>query len=117
MARKRLRMLKPLISTMDHRTVRPRDVPPAAFYQSREWRQLVDRLMVERFGSRANARCEDPGCETPSRVGIRVYGDHIWELKDGGPPLDPSNIVFRCGSCHGHKTHFERSIRGDRVGG
>jgi 5-methylcytosine-specific restriction enzyme A len=35
---------------------------------------------------------------------VRIFGDHIIELKDGGAPLDPSNIMLLCPTCHARKT-------------
>src|SRR5260370_1112521 len=81
------------------------------FYLSPEWRGMVDQIIVERFGSRERARCEDPECKQPQRRGIRVFGDHIKELKDGGAPLDKRNVLCRCGSCHSRKTLASRLVR------
>ena len=39
-------------------------------------------------------------CEECDRAQCRIYGDHIRELKDGGAPLDPANVLLRCRSCH-----------------
>lgn len=33
------------------------------------------------------------------RAGMRVFGDHVVELQDGGAPLDKTNVMLRCGSC------------------
>lgn len=82
-----------------------------SFYLSPEWRSLMDSIVVERFGSRERVRCEDPECKTPHRRGIRIFGDHIKELKDGGAPLDKRNVLCRCGSCHSRKTAAERLKR------
>jgi len=30
---------------------------------------------------------------------MRVFGDHMVELQDGGAPLDKTNVMLRCGSC------------------
>lgn len=90
---------------------------PAPFYLSAEWRTLMTAIISERFGSRANARCEDPECRTPHRRGIRIFGDHVVELRDGGAPLDRRNILCRCGSCHARKTATARAQRyGEGVG-
>ncbi|MDL2172036.1 HNH endonuclease [Asaia sp. HumB] len=32
-------------------------------------------------------------------------------MKDGGGPLDPSNVRLLCGSCHSAKTARVRAIR------
>lgn len=82
-----------------------------SFYLSPEWRALMDGIIVQRFGDRAHARCEDPDCRTKYRIGIRVFGDHIVERKDGGALLDPRNVLCRCGACHSRKTAAERAQR------
>ncbi|MER8941342.1 HNH endonuclease [Mesorhizobium sp. M0915] len=81
------------------------------FYLTPAWRALVDDLMQHRFGGRDKAQCEDRECRQPHRRGIRLFGDHIVERKDGGTELDPANVMFRCGSCHTRKTAVERSRR------
>jgi hypothetical protein len=84
---------------------RPRTTEP--FYSSPEWRALVRDLIATR-----GRRCEDPQCTTPNRgADQRIYGDHIHELKDGGAPLDPSNVMLRCAPCHGRKTAQEAAKR------
>ncbi len=42
---------------------------------------------------------------------MRVFGDHVRELKDGGALLDPRNVLLRCGSCHTIKSNAERAKR------
>ena len=81
------------------------------FYLSKEWRDLIDSIIVERFGHRSNARCEDLECKAPHRRGIRVFGDHTIEIKDGGPRLDRRYILCRCGSCHTRVTAERRRQR------
>jgi 5-methylcytosine-specific restriction enzyme A len=88
----------------------------APFYLSPEWRALMDQIIIERFGDRAHARCQDPECKTPHRTGIRIFGDHIKERKDGGALLDKRNILCRCGACHTRKTGEERAARYHRGG-
>ena len=76
-------------------------------YNSSEWRALMDAII------RARGRiCEDPDHDpdTP-RKGVRIFGDHIQELRDGGAMLDARNIMLRCGSCHSRKTAAERAKR------
>src|SRR5437016_3170907 len=70
------------------------------FYGSAEWQQLMARIIKQR-----GRRCEDPEHDpaTP-RVGVRIYGDHIVERRDGGADLDQRNILLRCASCHTRKT-------------
>lgn len=91
---------------LDTRSAQPVVKTTNRFYLSREWRALVAGIVRER-----GARCEDPECRFPNRTGVRVFGDHIIELQDGGAPLDRSNIMLRCGSCHSRKTNVERARR------
>jgi 5-methylcytosine-specific restriction protein A len=85
--------------------------PPAKvgdpFYDSQEWRILVARLIAVR-----GRRCEKCG-RTRDAEGrsIRVYADHITELRDGGSLLDPAGIQLLCALCHGSKTQAERVKR------
>lgn len=74
------------------------------FYRTPEWRELVARIKRER----------GPGC---ARCGSthRVIGDHVIELKDGGAPLDPSNIELLCIAHHNAKT--AAAARARRTGG
>ena len=71
-----------------------------AFYQSKEWRALVARIKRER-----GCYCQRCGSTH------RVIGDHIVELRDGGAPLDPSNIELLCQEHHNGKTAEARSRR------
>lgn len=71
-----------------------------SFYLSPEWRTLVAEIKRERGGW-----CEECGSKH------RVMGDHIKELKDGGEPLDKTNVKLRCIRCHNRKTHSERGKR------
>ena len=97
--------------------VRQAEKKAERFYLSSEWRAFMDTLIVERFGSRAQARCQDPECSQPWRRGIRVFGDHIREVRDDGALLDKRNVLCRCGSCHTRKTAAERARRYQGEGG
>lgn len=73
-----------------------------------EWDRFVLALVAERGRI----------CEVVEHVGARVltilqvvYGDHIIELRDGGPKLDPCNVQLSCAKCHGKKTYRERQRR------
>jgi 5-methylcytosine-specific restriction protein A len=81
------------------------------FYTSPAWRSFVERLKVARFGSVEAARCEDTACREPGAIGVKVFADHCVELKDGGAPLHPGNILFRCFSCHSRVTAERRARR------
>jgi len=76
------------------------------FYDTPEWRDLVALIKAVR-----GRRCEDPNCKTPHGPWVRIYGDHIIELSDGGEPLDENNVMLRCAPCHGIKTARERGRR------
>ncbi len=102
----RLAMLRTRTMVLDTRSAKPAAKTTNPFYLSPEWRALVAEIIRER-----GARCEDPACRFPGRTGIRVFGDHIVELADGGAPLDKTNVMLRCGSCHTHKTNAERARR------
>jgi 5-methylcytosine-specific restriction enzyme A len=90
---------------------RPKIEPPpklvVPFYRQPEWREFSAGML------RARGRmCYDP--EHPAGVprhGHRIFCDHITELKDGGAPFDPKNILLRCSSCHVLKTNRERARR------
>lgn len=102
-----LRNLAPSIATLDTRSALPAPKVADPFYSSREWRQLIARLIEQR-----GRYCEDTGHDpTRPRGGMRLFGDHIRELKDGGAKLDPANILLRCGACHTRKTIAERARR------
>jgi hypothetical protein len=102
----RLSMLGNRTAVLDTRSAKPAPKRADPFYQSPEWRALVAEIIRER-----GARCEDRACRFPKRTGNRVFGDHILELKDGGAPLDKTNVMLRCGSCHTRKTNVERARR------
>ncbi len=113
MLRARQHKLRPSTSVK----IRPAAKQTDPFYLSPEWRSFVDRLIEQRFGSKAVARCEDVACQQPNRWGIRVFADHVHEIRDGGDRLDARNILFRCGACHSRKTAAERGRRCKGEGG
>lgn len=79
-------------------------VPPKAadsIYATPEYRQWAQAVKA-----RAGFMCEDCG-----RSGVRLFADHVIELKDGGAPFDPANGRCRCGSCHSLKTAAEKRRR------
>jgi len=85
-------------------------LPPkqaAPFYLSTEWRSLITMIKKQRGN-----KCHDPNHppDVPRWKG-RIYGDHVVELKDGGPPLDSRNVMLRCHACHARKTMQQRTQR------
>jgi len=70
------------------------------FYLSKEWKALIAKLIRQR-----GRRCEDTEHDpSKPRDGVRIFGDHVQEIKDGGALLDPVNIMLRCSFCHARKT-------------
>jgi 5-methylcytosine-specific restriction protein A len=104
--RARLKMLKPSIPTLDLRVAQPMPPPPKRtdpFYSSGAW-QAFRKLIINERG----AECEIPTCR---QSGVKLYVDHRVELRDGGAPLDRSNVQVVCATCHGAKTAYERARR------
>jgi DNA-binding CsgD family transcriptional regulator len=101
----RLGSLPPRVGSLEGRTGSlPKETAP--FYLTPEWRALVERIITIR-----SRRCQDPKCKSPDCTNRRIFGDHIKELKDGGAPLDPDNILLRCSSCHVLKGNRGGSLR------
>lgn len=97
----KLKMLGPLLSTIDTRTVRPMPKVAEPFYSSPEWVALRDRVRAE-----AKWRCQRPGCDKRGHI-----VDHIVEIRDGGAKLDRSNVMLLCSPHHGEKTAAARAKR------
>jgi 5-methylcytosine-specific restriction enzyme A len=97
------RFLRPTLSTSDTRSVRPAPKQRAAIYGTSE-HQEWSRTVI----ARAGGVCQGRGC---GRTGVRLFADHIKELRDGGAPYDPTNGAALCGSCHSKKTAAERAKR------
>ena len=75
--------------------------PTMDFYGSAAWKAI--RLQVQRECKRTCQQCKKPD--------TRIYVDHIVELRDGGAPLERSNLIGLCAVCHGKKTARERTSR------
>jgi 5-methylcytosine-specific restriction enzyme A len=100
---------RPKVSPSNRHKVRLVDNKRAftSFYLSTEWRTLTNQIKRDR-----GAVCEDlTHSPRHPRSGVRLIADHRVELKDGGAPLDPRNIMLRCGACHTRKTMVERARR------
>lgn len=110
MAAPKIGMLAPRIAKADLRKVKPPAKTADPYYltpEHRAWRDEVIR--------RAGGVCQDPAHDGAlPRSGVRLFADHIQELRDGGAPLDPGNGMARCGSCHTRKTAVERGRRARR---
>lgn len=108
----RLRVAAPRITATDTRALKPPPKVADPFYRSPEWRKLVTQIIADR-----GRRCQDCG-RTHDRQGqpIRIFGDHVKELRDGGKALDARNVRLLCGACHTRKTLAERARRMAMVG-
>ena len=97
--------LKALGSRLGGMPAKVKAAPKVAegFYSSPEWRGLVADIKRGR-----GARCERPGCPTPTH---RIIADHIVERKDGGADLDASNVELLCFTHHQQKTAAARAAR------
>lgn len=103
----KLRMMPARLKTIDTRTVKPAPKRADPFYLSPEWRKLMAEIIAER-----GRVCQDPTCDGRTHhAGMRIFGDHIVELRDGGAPLDKRNIMLRCGASHTRKTAAARAER------
>lgn len=97
----------PRIATRDTRAVKPPPKTADPFYLSPAWRSLMAAIITQR-----GRRCQQCGRTHDNRGrAIRVFGDHVIELRDGGEPLAPANVRLLCGSCHTSKTMAERARR------
>ncbi|NVO13884.1 MAG: HNH endonuclease [Rhodoplanes sp.] len=100
----RLATLGRRLATLDTRSAPPipKDTDPHYSTQAhRAWRAGVYR--------RAGYACEACGAR-----GVKLYADHIHELRDGGAALDPANGQCLCAGCHMVKT---TTARAERQGG
>lgn len=97
---KAIPMRVPMVDTSIARPIAKEALPHYQTNDHREWSRIVI--------ARARGMCQRPGC---GRVGVRLFADHIIELKDGGKPFDLSNGQALCGSCHTTKTARARAER------
>jgi 5-methylcytosine-specific restriction enzyme A len=105
-----LRLADRRLRTRDTRAITPAPKKVEPFYVSTAWLALIAQIKRER-----GDKCEDPTHDPRRpRTGVRIFGDHIKERKDGGEPLDKANVMLRCGSCHGRKTAIERARRASK---
>lgn len=105
----RLRTLKPLVRTLDTRTVTPPPKRAEPVYLTREHREWRDLVLA-----RANYRCQavDNGQRcTRAAPRYRLFADHRVELRDQGAALDPNNGMALCAHHHTIKTMAQRAKR------
>lgn len=105
-----VRRISPIVRSLDTRSALPSPKRADPFYGQAAWQTLQQAIVAER-----GAICEDPKCDGRThRPGMRVYADHIRELKDGGEPYERANIMLRCAASHTRKTAAERAERHQR---
>ena len=104
--RPRLSMVKPRITTVDARRIKPPPKTAAPIYSTPEFQAWRAKVI-----GRAGGCCQWPGC---GRKEHRMFADHIHEVKDGGAPYDVANGQCLCGSHHTTKTIQERAKRAAR---
>lgn len=97
----RLPSLKHRIAPRDTRTAQPGPKITASHYGTEAHRQWA-RDVIRKAGY---------ACQGCGRRGVKLYADHIVELKDGGSATDPANGSAKCASCHTKKTIDERAKR------
>ena len=103
----KLRTQPDRVKAIDTRRVPPPPKTADPFYNSPEWRSLMAEIIAER-----GRICEDPHCDGKTHsTGMRVFGDHIIELRDGGAALDKRNVRLLCGAAHTRKTAAARASR------
>jgi len=108
----RIPTLKPTLRSLDTRiAVAPRGDAAARsakvtldFYGSAAWKAI--RVVVQREAKRT--------CESCGKTDTRIYVDHRIEMRDGGAPLERSNLQALCGVCHARKSAREREKRAVR---
>lgn len=112
--RNRLTALPSRVREIDIRSAKPGPKRADPFYLSAEWRKLMAEIIAERgpaLLARQGHLCEDRECQGPHSPGMRIFGDHVRELQDGGAPLDKANVMLRCGRSHSRKTMAARAAR------
>ena len=97
----KLTNLSPRLAPIDTRTSLPPAKQADAHYHSPEHRAWAAE----------GARLAGGVCQECGRSGVRLFADHIHELRDGGAPFDPANRLMRCGACHSRKTAAVRAAR------
>ncbi|KAF0097830.1 MAG: HNH endonuclease [Rhodospirillaceae bacterium] len=105
----RIGMLKPRLSTVDTRTVRPMAKVADPYYGTAEHKAWAGDVK-----QRAGGVCQDPE-HKGERLVCKGIADHIEERRDRPDlQLDPGNGMYRCWSCHARKTYMARQARMER---
>lgn len=105
----RLRSFGQRLAPIDMRAARPMPKAADPHYQTAEHRAWSAAVI-----QRAGGACQAAGC---GRSGVRLFADHIRELRDGGAPFNLGNGRALCGACHSRKTAAARAERMKGMGG
>lgn len=76
-----------------------REIKDDKFYNSWPWRKLRKRFLL------SNPLCLH--CDRNGIVTAATVADHITPIKQGGEPLDESNLQALCEKCHNRKSASE----------
>ena len=87
----------------EQRYNRARD-PADAFYGKAKWKRVRNWYIHE------HPMCES--CAARGEVAMGRVVDHIKPIKNGGAPLDHTNLQTLCYSCHNSKTFAEHNPKG-----
>ena len=103
----RIRCLPPRVPAADLRRAPPPPQTADSHYRTPEHVAWAAAVIA-----RAAGRCQGTYQGRPcARRNVRLFADHIRELRDGGAPLDLANGQALCGSCHTAKTNRARAAR------
>lgn len=103
----RIPTARPRITATNSKRVPPPPKTRDDVYGMPEYQRWRARVIA-----RSGNMCQDPAHDpSQPRSGIRLYADHVIEIKDDGDPFDPANGLARCAACHGSKTSVERKRR------
>lgn len=102
----KLRTIGPKVRLLDTRKVKVAEKTADPHYSTPEHRAWRAKVVAK-----AHGRCQDPAHVGSHEPGIRLFADHIKELRDGGDPFAVSNGMARCGACHSRKTAAARQAR------
>lgn len=91
MAQGKIKTIKPSLRMLSFRTLQLEAKKQADPHYRTPQHAAWSKAVLRRSGGR---------CEHCGRAGVRLFADHIREIKDGGLLYDLNNGQALCGSCH-----------------